>query len=466
MSPQERERVRSGVRARAAHAFVLDDTWLLTVCALVLATAIPWFVNGIDVDFAAVSWGIFGVAAVYLAIAAHGSRADRTERLPPTLPLLQAIGVVLIGAVWWKAGGLENPVLLLVFVLPVVGAGLQSRSQAYVSAALSIVVVSVFALEQAPELRWYLAEHHRAGAWLAALYSDKAVGTALFPGFYAPPDYAVALLEVYAVALFACAVAADTFGGLVRKSAHDLVAARGEVERAEDLWLNLIESLSLPAALVEADTLRTVSHSRSLAEYFTDGAPIAPGADLFASVQFSHPEIIREMISSGCGAAPFIAVRVRGELRAAEVRVQLLARTDRPLALVIINDITEQFCMQAALDAAEYAALIVDANGKVLGFNRPALGLFSGLGRGVAAASLLKSGAERTHWWQPRLGGRRKLHVEIGARLYQVSCSSIALPGEEEPLSVVAIVPVAGIDTSRANPTEALRQNSGSLSLR
>jgi hypothetical protein len=79
----------------------------------------------------------------------------------------------------------------------------------------------------------------------------------------------------------------------------------------------------------------------------------------------------------------------------------------------------------------------------VLGFNKPALGLFAGSEIGSAASRLLSHPGSGARWWDPGLSGRRKMHVQIAQRIYQVTCSRVALPGEDEAIYVIAFLPVA-----------------------
>ena len=46
-------------------------------------------------------------------------------------------------------------------------------------------------------------------------------------------------------------------------------------------------------------------------------------------------------------------------------------------------------------------------------------------------------------WWEPGLAGRRKVHLDIGRRVFQVTSSAVALPGEEERFYSVSLLPVA-----------------------
>jgi hypothetical protein len=98
----------------------------------------------------------------------------------------------------------------------------------------------------------------------------------------------------------------------------------------------------------------------------------------------------------------------------------------------------------------------MDAEGRVLAFNKPALGLFAGTEIGADASHLLAQADSPARWWEPSLTGRRKMHVEILQRIYQVTSTAVALPGEEERIYAVAFLPVARAaisDQAAANAT-------------
>jgi len=61
-------------------------------------------------------------------------------------------------------------------------------------------------------------------------------------------------------------------------------------------------------------------------------------------------------------------------------------------------------------------------------------------------------------WWEPGLSGRSKLHVEIGPRLFQVTTSAVALPGEEHQLFTVSLVPVARVEANDPYGTGSTRR--------
>jgi len=63
--------------------------------------------------------------------------------------------------------------------------------------------------------------------------------------------------------------------------------------------------------------------------------------------------------------------------------------------------------------------------------DKPALGLFSGGdNRPRAASRLLSHPGPGARWWDPRPERPAQMHVQLGQRIYQVTCSRAALPGE------------------------------------
>ena len=308
---------------------------------------------------------------------------------------------------------------------------------------MSLCGVGGVALAEAPELRWYANGLLGNSPWLVSLLGrPSAAATPSFTGFYAPSNYLVVLLEVFAVLLIACAVAAEYVGLIVeRLNAYTLIA-RGEAQRGQELWATLIEQLPLPAFLVDAATLTVVNASESAGALLGGDEPPA-GRPLFEMLRFTYPDAVQELLKGADGEAPMNVIRIADEVRLARVRVLHVAHQGRRLALMIIEDMTETFCLKAALDTSEYAALVIDSRGKIMTFNERATGVL-GIGRaGMAAAQLLPPLDAGLPWWDPGLTGRRKLHLVIGSRIYLFTSWAVRLPGETEPVFSVSILPFA-----------------------
>lgn len=197
----------------------------------------------------------------------------------------------------------------------------------------------------------------------------------------------------------------------------------------------------MPALLVDADTSNVLCASEQAADYATED--IATGKNLFETIQFSYPDVVQELIAHTDGVTPLSMIRVGERLRAARVHVRHMSQKGRRFALIVIDDASEELTIRAALDVSGQAALVIDARARVLAFNKPAQALFAAIEHGDDATSLLALVDLPSRWWEPGITGRRKMHIEIGPRVYQVTCSASPLPGEEEQLYIVTFLPVA-----------------------
>lgn len=425
---------------------LLNDIWLLTIVAVLIGTGVPWLASGFEVDVGTASWGLLALGGIHVAFTFLGSPRRRHARWHDhAMTALEMAGVALIGFIWEHVGALQNPMFLIIFTLPIIGAIFLSRWHPYLLAALSIVVVGIVALAQAPELRWYASGLLGGDAWLTWLFGRQgAASQPSFSAFYAPSNYLVVLLEVFTIGLFACAVAAEYVGLIFeRLSAHTAIA-RTEAERGQELWASLIERLPLPALLVDPASLHVLAASEFAVTYLRCEEDALQGRNLFDVLKFSYPDVVQELIVGSDGEAASTVVRVADDLRMTLVRVLHVMHKGRRLALLTVEDTTEIFCVRAALDTSEYAALVVDARGRVLAFNKLVVGLLGSAEVGMDAAKMLPQPDSGLRWWEPGLTGRRKMHMEIGPRIYQLTSSAIALAGEEDPIFAVSFLPVAG----------------------
>jgi len=438
---------------------LLDDMWLLTIVAIVVAIGVPWLFSGFAVQAGVASWGLLGLGGVHIAFTFLGSPTRSGGRSGDyALTLLDVIGVMLIGFVWAHVGALQNPLFLMVFVLPVMGSIFLSRWHPFLIALLSILVVSVVALSQAPELRSYASGLLGTNTWLADWFGGQRAETqASFAGFYAPTGYLVAVLEVFSVVLFACAVAAEYVSTIFERLLASSNLARSESEKAQELWATLIERLPIPGLLIDPTSLRIVACSDSARTFLHVGEASAEGLGLFDVARFSFIDLVQEMIAGAVGTATLTALHVAGEVRLAQVRVLQVVHKKRRLSLLTLEDVSEAFCLKAAWDTSEAAALVVDGLGHVRAFNKPTAVLFSDVRIGANAEQLLSQLVAGLPWWESGLTRRRKMHIEIDSRVYEVTSTEIVLPGEAQRLYSVSLLPVARADAAdRAGGTARL----------
>jgi PAS domain-containing protein len=427
---------------------LLDDMWLLTVLAILVAIGVPWLSSGFEVQAAVAGWGLLALGGIHVAFTLLASPTPAGGRWREyALTLLNAIGVVLIGFIWAHAGALQNPLFLTVFVLPVMGSIFLSRWHPFLIALLSVVVVGLVALSQAPALRSYAGGLLGSYAWLVDLFGRQGTEPqGSFSGFYAPTGYLVVVLEVFTVVLFACAVAAEYVGTIFERLLANNLLARSESDKAQGLWAALIERLPLPALLIDPNSLQILGCSNAALSYLRNGAASLEGRNLFEVVRFSFTDLVQTLISGASSSASFTALHLEDEVRMVQARVLQVVHKKRRLALLTLEDVTDVFCLKAAWDTSDYAALVVDAQGRIRAFNRPTATLFSGVQVGAKAEQLLSQLVAGLPWWESGLTRRRKMHIEIDSRIYEVTSSEIALPGEEQRLYSVSLLPVARAD--------------------
>jgi hypothetical protein len=223
----------------------------------------------------------------------------------------------------------------------------------------------------------------------------------------------------------------------------DSILARSESEKSQELWATLVERLPLPALLIDPNSLRIVGCSDAARAYLQSAEASLVGTNLFDAVRFSFTDLVQELIAGASGAGSLTAMRVADEVRLTQLRVLQVVHKKRRLALLTLEDATDAFCLKAAWDTSEYAALVIDAFGRVRAFNKPTVALFPRVEIGMSAEQLLSQLVAGLPWWEPGLTRRRKMHIEIDTRIYEVTSSEIALPGEDQRLYSVSLLPVA-----------------------
>jgi PAS domain-containing protein len=425
---------------------LLDDVWLLCILAVLVAIGIPSLSGNLNVQIGAASWGLLALGAIHLAFTGLGHAAGATRRWRTwALTLLDAAGVVTLAMIWTHVGGSQNPVFLTVFVLPVLGSIFISRWHPLMMAVVGIVAVGAAALSQSPELRSYVSGLAGGGSpWVAAVFSRQGPEQeGSFAGFYAPTSYLVVLLEVYTVVLLACALAAKYIGTIFERLITGSLLAHSESEQAQELWSTLIERLPLPALLIEPHSLRILACSNMALKFLASGESSIDGRELFSVARFSFADLVQDMIAGAKSEPSLIAMHIDDELRLTQASVLQVVHKRRRLALLTLEDVTQVFCLKAALDSSEFAALVIDAEGNIRAFNKPATELFADIAAGVSAEKLLSHTVAGLPWWESGLDGRRKMHIDVGSRIHEVTSTEIPVPGEEQRLYSVSLLPVA-----------------------
>lgn len=424
---------------------LLDDAWLLTLFVILLATAVPWFLRIMELDLAPLAWSLFGFGLIYLATALTADRLQDRRSLLLILGALQAVGVLFLGFLWHCAGGLQNPMFLLVFVLPVVGGSLISRWQSYTSALLAVAAVAAVTFVEARELWWYVAQMGLPVSWLTDFLSDRWLATGRpFPGFYAPPPYYFVLLELFAILLFGIALMSEVVTSFLLKLYARVGFSASALAKAQILATEMLQAAPAPTVLIYSDTFNVVHASKSFVSQLLLTPESLLEKNLFGLVEFSYPDVVEGLITGGGGEAPFCVYRVGKEMRISRVRVYPLVHEGMRYAHVSLEDVGDTYYLRAALDALVQASFVIGPDGRVLCFNEAARELFGGLALGTEASRFLVQGSLPDGWWVPGLRGNQERQVELGEKPFAARSVSVPLPGEQVKLTVLTCVRAKG----------------------
>ena len=276
-----------------------------------------------------------------------------------------------------------------------------------------------------------------------------------FSGFYAPASYFVVLLEVFAVLLLACAVAAEYLGTIFERLYLHVRVAREEAAAGQELWAMLIEQLPLPALLVDADTLQVVCASELATQRFCSAdAPLA-GRSLFAAIRLSYPETVQELILGEDGMVPQVVVRVGEEFRVTQMRVHHLSQKGRRFALLLIEDATEAFAVRAALDAAEQAALVSTRAARCWLSTDPPRGCLPVSPSVSMPPRWCRKPPPAPHGGIPAYPAAARCIWRSRRGSIRSQAPPVRLPGEEEPIYVITFLPVAKAELAQQAELDA-----------
>ncbi len=430
----------AGIDALKERKREIDDVWLLTIVVVLLSIGVLWFQRILDIDLARVAWVLFAYGSAYLAMAFAADRASTARTFVVTVALVQAAGIVTLTMLWRLTGGLQNPMFLLVFTLPVMaGSVILPRWQAYATAGLAVLAVTVVALADSAALRWYLWQTGLpVRAALNVIGQIPATSTHPFPATAESPPYLMVVVFLFGVLMFAAAAVADAIGQAVAKVQARSAAATDALARAENLSAEAFLASPWPTALVYADTFRVAQANREfLQQFFLD--PEAPGRSrFFELVRFTYPEAVEALIQGAGGEVPLAVLTVDREQRLARVRVSTFTHDGTRYASVSVQDITAAHHLRLALDALDQPVVLV-AGDRVLACNASAEAAVPDLQPGVDAGAALAAANLPFAWWRLGVRSRQECQVRLADRTFRAVCRAAAIPGEREPLAVIAL---------------------------
>lgn len=431
-----------GILALKERKREMDDVWLLTVVVMLLALGVLWFQRILDIELAAVTWTAVGYGCVYFLIGLAADHASTARAYLVSVAALQVTGVLMLAAVWRLSGGLQNPMLLLVFVLPVMtGTLVLPRGQAYATAALAVIVVLVVALIDSPALRWYVWQIGLPVRGLVNLLGQVPATTVHpFPAAADAPPYLAAIVCLFGVLMFAVASVADAIGTVAARLQRRSAVLSKALTKVESLSAEALGLMPWPTALIYADTFRVAQASRSFFQQFFLDPDATADQNFFGLLKFSYPDAVEALLGDRGGVLPLSVVWVRGERRLMSVHVSHLNHEDTRYALVSLQEITDAHYLRLALDAIDEPVIVLSSN-RVVAFNPAAEAVIDNLAVGVDASQPLATSHPPFAWWALGVRTRQECDVRFGEVAFRGVSQAVVIPGEREPLTIITLEP-------------------------
>lgn len=415
-----------------------DDSVLLMLLAIALVTTVPWFFRDLPIRLGPITWSVFVFATVYLFATSLMEKIEGIRALRHALISVHALSVVFLAFVWHLAGNVQHPVFLLVFALPAGAAGWSLKSaQGIFIALLASICVAVVALANSPELQWHLVQLGVPEQLLAQgfLVASKHP----YAGLELPVAYLSVMLVTFAVAIAAIALAAQSGANLIRRVDQSLAASRRALTEAHTLAIEIVRAAPHPTALIYVDTFFVAHASASFLHEMVLLPESLAEKNLFDLVAFSHPDMIKRLISGDGGDIAVAVYRIEQRIHLAKIHVRRIEHGGTGYACVSMHEIADAFFLRAALDAVRDVVLIIGADRKILAFNVPALMAFPGVTVGADASPLLREADTVEDWWDLGPRARRDRAVTLAGRVWQAAAVAARLPGEQDHLTIVAL---------------------------
>jgi diguanylate cyclase (GGDEF)-like protein len=417
---------------------VFDAAWIVCWVSLLSAVAVPWFLRVLAINLDQAAWFVFGSALAYLLLATITDRLRNQPAVIVAMRVMPLASIVLMGPLWHLVGGLQNPVFLAAFVLPVILSGVSVVGrQAQATALLSVIVAFTVGMTESPELRWYIAGGTPwVWKWLDAMATVLPARTDVFPEVWTSPAYQFTILTTFTVMQFLVAFLATPFAVLLRRLDTRLQFSHELFNEVQGLFHAVLAAEPDPSVIVYADSGQIVQASDSFFKRMQVRPSQIGGRNIFSIVNFDQSETLRGALSAEHGEVPFCVYRVQGEVRIANLYFHRTEHRGTPYIYIGWQELTELFYLQSAFNAIDDLLVVVGADAGLLYANRTARGLFGDLALGTDATTVPGLGELLQDRADPAEGESRTTPM-IQGRPYEVHRRAALVSNEFGPSTIV-----------------------------
>jgi len=410
---------------------ILDAVCVMSLGVVFLTVGIPWFLGIINLNIVPVAWVIFGYALAYLVLATLTDRLKERAQILWAMQVLQSLGIVALAFLWHLAGGMANPMFLMVFTLPVIASGvLMLGWQPYLIALISVIAVAVVAILESPELKWYVTIHSGISLdWSENLSIPFMSSIKPFPDLETGLGFQLMILEVFLLFQFTSAALSGSLNNLLLRIHGRLQSSTRALEEVQGIFQSILQAAPEPGLVVFAATKQVVYANESFIKRMLLKAEAIQGKGLFEIIEFSQQERVEEVIGKGAGQVPFCTYYVGKEARIANILVYRTEHVGTAYIYVGIQDLTDLYYLDATLNAMEDPLMVIGTDNRLLYANKVSESIVGKIFFGMDMTELLKLPGMTKDWWQEKLQSSEKWKIEISKKPYEVTQKEVAFPG-------------------------------------
>jgi PAS domain-containing protein len=375
---------------------MFDNSWTLSVVLASSAVVVSWYFGLAQFDISPIIWVLAALALAQFALNSRLRKVDTESRVRSRAMLSHALGILMLGAAWHLAGGLQQPLFPLFMALPLIASPLILNFwQQQVSLGVLLIVLGSAVL-LSPDTNSFIQARYGIGLVSPDLMPTWMPRSRLaFADVNTSPAFNLLLMGTMAICLMALnAVSRAIIAGLSRSGARSQ-SLQEELRRAQRITAELIFNAPYPEAIVALSTGRILHASQRFAESFQLPAS-HDGSFLLDVVKFAYPDVIKRLLNSG--GEEIQAATVNGREVVLRVRAATFNLKDSKVARINLEN-SDDICWRSAFDALEQPAFAVNSHGKVVFLNKSAKAMFGVEAEGADADTVLGLGPSTNRWW-------------------------------------------------------------------
>jgi diguanylate cyclase (GGDEF)-like protein len=416
---------------------LLDTAWIVCLAGGLGPVAVLWFLSILEVEFERAAWITLAYAAAYLATATLCDRLTTPSTLTLAIRATTLTSVVFLGALWHLVGGLDNPMFLLMFTLPVLISGIMMVGRlAYHAAVVSVLAVAFIALGESPGLRWYFERFHINVPAVAFLARETA-GSRPFDHLNVGPAYEFTLIATFACLQFIVAFVSTPLTLLLHRINARFETSGKLLTEVQGLFHAVLRAVPEPSVILYADSGQVVQASDSFFQRMLVKPSQLVGKSIFETVRFADRERVDKAFATRAGTIPFCVYEVGNETRVANLSFHRTEHAGIGYMYLAWQELTELYYLQSAFDAVNDPLVVIGANGLLKYANRTAKELFGQLYFGMDTAVVPTLRALTTEQPGRPADSTGTSRYQINGTPYSVSRLAAPLKGESGTTTIL-----------------------------